>query len=314
MKRRRFLAGAGAVTTGLGGYVGARLANVRRYAPRETVDDSLPPGERIYEAARLLHVLDHRAVSRVTVLDDGTNADPYRHARYRRDQQRSRHRYLEVYTTYAMPPGMPPAVFPHTTAQSHHARAKNVGPSDPPLTSVWYFSAGTLIRDPIAETPSSPDDHVELTDEHGRTSRYVPNDGDWIGPSTRSEYVLSPDVNWTLAQETDETVTYEIAGREAYAKVPPILVRPTEDCSITATIDRETGRLLELDDHRAVEPPPEALQFEDRSNDDAERRYEYRIVTEFDRYGTATAREPKGVPRPSTRGRLEELWANLRTY
>lgn len=308
MRRRHFLAGAGAATTGLVGYLGARVANVRHYAPRDTVDRSLPPGERIFEAARLLYVLDHRAVTRVTVLDDGTNDEPYEAGRYRHQMQPSRRRYLFAYTTFAVVhEEAPPVAFfgPHTRLHHHEASRDD---HDLPLTTVAYFSPGTTVYDPTAETPDAPDEHPRVDDSDGRVQR-------GLGLARTSgerpelhDYVLTPDVDWEPLEETDETVSYEVAGRDEYAKVPPLVGATAvhDDSRATATLDRDTGRLLELDEHRVIEQPDQ----------DGDRRWvTHRVETTFDRYGEASAGMPDGpVPRPSPRRYLEEKWLDLVTY
>lgn len=309
MKRRRFLAGAGAATTGLVGYLGARIANVRHYAPRETVDDTLGPSERIFEAARLLHVLDHRAVTRVTVLDDGTNDDPYEMGRYRHQFQPSRRRYLLAYTTFAVANEDAPPVdlfSPHTGLHHYEATRDD---HDLPVTTVAYFSPGTIVYAPVAETPGSPDEHPRVDDDDRvvRTLGTARSSGVTLG---QHDYVLSADVGWEHHDETDETVSYEVTGRAEYAKVPPISALASAvaaDSHIAATLDRETGRLLELDERRVIEQPVDG---------GADRRwYAYQVVTTFDRYGEATARMPDGpVPWPSARQYLRERWLDLLTY
>lgn len=310
MKRRQFLAGAGAATTGLVGYLGARITNVRHYAPLETVDDALAPGERIFEAARLLHVLDHRAVTRVTVLDDGMTDDAYEVGRYRHQMQPSRRRHLFAYTTFAVANAdVPPVAYfgPHTRLHHHEATQDD---HDLPLTTVAYFSPGTIVYDPTAETPGSPDEHLRVNDADDRVQRgpgLARTSGD--RPELH-DYVLTPDVAWERLEETDETASYEITDRDEYAKVPPVSTLAGgvgANSRIAATLNRDTGRLLELDERRVVEQPVDG---------GADRRwFTYRIETRFDRYGEATARMPDGpVPRPSPRNRLRELWLDLTTY
>lgn len=307
MNRRQYLAGAGAATTGLAGYLGARIANVRHYAPGDTVDGSLPPGERIYEAARLLYVLDHRAVTRVTVLDDGSGAEPYEAGRYRHQMQPSRRRYLLAYTTFAVAhPDSPPVSFFGPDARLHYILARR-DDQDLPLTMVAYYSPGTIVYDPTAETPDSPDEHLRVDDSDGRLQRgpgLARTSGDRL---ELHDYVLTPDVDWERREETNETVTFEVAGRDEYAKVPPLPgVGVHDDSRATATLDRDSGRLLELDEHRVIEEPVEG----------GDRRwFTYRVETTFDRYGEASARMPDGpVPRPSLREYLREKWFDLVTY
>lgn len=309
MNRRRFLAGAGAATTGLAGYLGARIANVRHYAPRDTVDRSLPPGEQIFEAARLLSVLDHRAVTRVTVLDDGTNDEPYEVGRFRHQLQPSRRRYLLAYTTFSVVhEEVPPVAYVPPYSRLHHHEATR-DDHDLPLTTVAYFSPGTIVYDPTAKTPGSADEHPRVDDSDDRVRR---NPGLARTSGERPDlhdYVLTPDVDWEPFDETDETVSYEVTGRDEYVKVPPLGGTATavhNDSRATATLDRDTGRLLELDERRVIEQPVE----------DGDRRwFTYRVWTAFDQYGEATAPMPGGpVPRPSARQYLRERWLDFVTY
>lgn len=310
MNRRQFVAGTGATVAGVGGYLGARVANVRHYAPRETVDEAMVPSERIFEAARLLHVLDHRAVTRVTVLDDGTNDDPYEMGRYRHQMQPSRRRYLLAYTTFAVAnEGAPPVDrFGAHTRYHHHEATRD--DHDLPVTTVAYLSPGTIVYDPTAETPGSPGEHPRVDDTDDRVVRAPGTARSSDVASQQHDYVLTPDVAWERLEETDETASYEVTGREEYAKVPPLSALASgvgADSRIIATLDRDTGRLLELDERRVVEQPVDG---------GADRRwYAYRIETTFDRYGEATARMPDGpVPRPSPLEYLRERWLDLVTY
>lgn len=310
MNRRRFLAAAGGAAATAGGAAGIRIANIRRYTPEDTVEASLPPGERIFEASRLLYVLDHRSVTRVTVLGDGTDSDPYRRARYRHERQPSRHRYRFVYTTFAAPPGNPPPTFPHLYAFLHNHEATDARDgADRPVTSLGYFSPGRAIYDPSAETPESPADRPHIDGEEGYVNRTL-GLGRWDRDAPQFfEFVLTPDVEWERVDETEETVVYRTASREEYAKVPPIAAVArgvAEGSRITATLDRSSGRLLELDEHRVVDQ---------RADDEGTRRYNYRVTTEFDRYGTAAARPPGGpAPEPSISERLHEYWLDFLLY
>ena len=75
MNRRQFLAGTGtAVVGGTGGCGGLRVADIRPYDPELPTGDS--PRERIIAAARHRHAADHRAITRVRVLDDWTAEAP----------------------------------------------------------------------------------------------------------------------------------------------------------------------------------------------------------------------------------------------
>lgn len=311
MNRRRFLAAAGGgLAAGAATTLGVRLSNVRYYDPNGTVAADLPPGERIFAAARLLSVLDHRAVSRVTVLEDGTDSDPYRRSRYRYEWRPSRHRYLFVASTFAPVPGNPPPTRGSIYALLHHTEATDTAADETlPVATVAFASARRTIYDPLCDPPETVDARPRIDDERRRVMR-----GPGLGQSSddrppRPEAVLSAAATWTQTDETETTVTYETDSREDYVAVPPLVTTATavgDGSTIAATLDRETGRLLELDDRRVVEQETE---------DGRLREYTYRIETTVDQYGTVTAPEPDGpVPDASLPDTLEELLSDATLY
>lgn len=292
-----------------GGTVGVRLANWRRYTPNATTDPELPAGESVFEASRSLSVLDHRAVTRVDILEDGTDRTPYRRARYRHEHQRSRHRYQFVYSTFAVPEGGPPPALGDIFALLHSSDAQNVHEDGAlPTTTLLFASPRMIIYDPGAETPSSPDERPRVDDQ--RLIRRAPGISSVDERPQQNDFVLSADADWEPVDATDETVVYETAGRENYTKVVPVAftAEAVADAShIRATLDRETGRLLELDDHRVVE--------QQVGDADETRTFTYNVVTEFDRYGEIAVERPGGpVPTPSWDERLAELWSDLLVY
>lgn len=350
MNRRRFLAAVGAMgAVATGGVVGARLGNVRYYDPDSTASAELSPGERIWRASRLLHVLDHRSITRVTVINDGTDATPYERARYRHEWQPSRRRYRLAYTTSAVVPGNPPPTFPHVQSLIHHHEATRAYDDESvlPVTTVAYLSPGVILHDPSAETPMPPDDALRVRGAEDSVTRSV-----GFGRSSHDDlqlfdFVLTPDASWervdgatnsdgdsdgdadghddngTDIQHTDSTIVYEISGRDEYAKVAPLpleTVSVAPECRLRVTLDRETGRLLELDDRRVVEQPLSRDPEDPTSGPGPDgqygtRQFTYRIRTSFDQYGTATAPMPGGdVPTPSPTDRVRELMAELTTY
>ena len=314
MKRRTFLAGAATAATVLGGTAGARLTNRRWYDPDPTTDPSLPSGQRVFEADRSLSVLDHRAVTTATVLEDGTDRTPFRRSRYRYEHERSRHRYRYVSSTFAVPEGAPPPVFGHLHARRHAREARNADEADDlPVTTVTFHSPGVAVHAPRAETPADADERPRVDDSEKPVSRArgfgrQPDDR----PEPRPTFVLSPDAKWERVEAGEGRERFEIRNRDAYAAVVPVATTAdaVEDGSrIRATLEADTGRLRELEDRRVVE------QLVGDREDQNWRTFTYRIRTRFDRYGDVRASMPGGpVPEPSAKRRAGELWTELRTY
>jgi len=316
VNRRAFLAGTGTVAVGALGTVGARLTNHRWYDPDPTTDPSLPPSERVFEADRSLSVLDHRAVTTVTVLEDGADRTPYRRARYRYEHERSRHRYRRVYSTFALPEGAPPPVIETVHAQRHAVEVRNAAEADDedlPVTTLVFFSPGVTVYDPRAETPSGPDERPRVDDGRRTVSR-----GDGLGRRSddrpnRRTFVLSPDAEWEVIESGDGTERFETRSRDDYASAVPLAttVDVEPGSSIVATLDADTGRLLALDDHRVVEQ----VEQGPRGPEGGETRtFSYRVRTRFD-YENVRARMPGGpVPEASPAQRARELWTELLMY
>ncbi|WP_434521243.1 hypothetical protein [Halorubrum sp. AS12] len=78
-----------------------------------------------------------------------------------------------------------------------------------------------------------------------------------------------------------------------------------DDCWIEVTLDRETGRLRRIVDHR---------DFEITVEEAAGQSLTFRIETEFDRYGNTTVRRPAGDVEQDLRTRLRGLVFDLLTY
>ena len=321
MNRRTFLAGAGVAGATITAGAGVRIANLRYYDPESTVPADLPPGERIYRADRLLNIVDHRSVTTETILDDGTDADPYERARYRHEWEPSRRRYRIAYTAFAHAPGDPPPAFRNLVSMLHHElETMDADPESLPITRIQYMSPGVAVVDRDAETPHSPDDELRVSADTVRRSSAV---SVLENLSRLFVFILTPDADWIEVDSDDTTVTYELTDREEYAKVPPLAfetVSVDPKSRLRATLDRETGRLLELDDHRVIEQElssdPEDPTAESQPSDDyGTRMFSYRIKTTFDRYGEATAPMPKGpIPSPSAVDQMRELLSELITY
>jgi hypothetical protein len=126
------------------------------------------------------------------------------------------------------------------------------------------------------------------------------------------EFVRPHRASWTERDRTSETVTYELAGADAYSQVVPLYLSPTpvnDTSRIRATLDRDTGRLRQLVDRRDLSVPPERVDDERVDG----YRLVYHIETTFDRYGTATATLPPGASVPLGT-RFRAAMSDLGTY
>ena len=304
MNRRRALATLGSAAATLGGYGTLRVADYRPYE----VDGRLPdgsPAERIVAASRGLRALDHRAVTRVTVREDGDADAAYRSARYRRVHEHSRRRHLAAYTTFRVPAGAPGPTASGLLARLHRSYAAN-DPS-PPRTSVIHVDDGAVVADWDAPTPGTVDERPRF--EGGDVYRST----NGLGVPGFDEHLLPERTGWheTDADPDEGTVRYEVTGPEAYARVVPLLlaVEVHDGSALRATVDVGTGLLRELADRRVV-----TKRVRDGDGGTTTREFRYDIGTTFDRYGEATAPRPAGAPFASPTGYLRELAADLGRY
>jgi hypothetical protein len=324
VSRRRALqalgvAGIGAATAGA-----LRVGDYRPYDPALPGRGDAEPRERVADAGRALHAVDHRAVTQVTVTGDGTDAPPYRSARYRVVRDHSRRRHLIVVSTVQLPPtGRAPALPGlfyglHRDRAIRRARAARAGELDVaagevyPFTSVAFATDGATAFAHGSPTPTSAESPVSVTD-----ATHTPRSS--TGGYLSSEYVLPHRASWATATETDATTTYRIDTPDAYAQVPPFsafagIERLHEGCRIEATLDRETGLLRRLVDRRDVTRRPTLVDADERAEPAPPRRLQLEIDTRFDRYGTATVDRPDGLERLDLGARLEALVADLVTY
>lgn len=314
MNRRTFLAGAGTASlSAVTGYGGLRVADVRPYDPALPTGES--PRERIITAARHLHAVDHRAVTRVRVLDDWTDEAPYDLDVRKQRHEFSRRRHLHMLTTFESPlthsdriesEADREFVTPHQTlwALLHYSRVLSDG-YDLPLTNVLYITDGAMLYDFDAPTPD--DGAVRVSDAHSGTD-VVAND-DTPAETVREDFVRPHRTDWTRTAQGEETVTYCVSGPDAYAQVVPLPFAPVSafgDCWVEVTLHTETGRLRRIVDNRAI--------VVDLWNEEAGQPLTYRIETEFDGYGDTTVRRPVGNVGRSLESRVGALLSDLASY
>lgn len=313
MNRRQFLAGTGTAVVGAAsGYGGLRVADVRPYDPELPTGDS--PRERIVAAARHRHAADHRAVTRVRVLDDWTGEAPYDLDVFRRWFQHSRRRQLRALTTYEAPLARDHPVrdeldveemFPHETVlELDHSVRVLRDPENLPSTTVYYLTDGKAIYDPDAPAPEG--DTVRVSDAHA----YNIGPNSYPGESTWIDFVRPHRTEWMETEASAETVTYRVSGPDTYAQVVPFpsdISRQLQlgDCWIEVTLDRDTGRLRRVVDHRDV-----SIDVQGTS----EQSLTHRIDTRFDRYGETTVHPPAGSVDQDLTTRVNGLLNDLFTY
>lgn len=307
MNRRRALAALGGAAATLAGYGALRVGDVRPYEPELGLPDG-SPNERVVAAARRLHAVDHRALTGVTVLDDGTDESPYRSTRSLRVHEHSRRRHAAVFTTLRVPPGEPAPTTGGLYAHLHNSYAANDGESLPSST-VIHVTDGTVLADWTAATPATP---YGVPEFDGTDATRGANYGGRT--PTFGEYVLPHRAEWreTTREDGDAgTVTYLLDDRDGYAKAPPLTYATEvhEGSRIAATLDAQTGLLRRLHDHRVV-----TKRVRDGEGGTTTHRFTYRIGTTFDRHGEATAPRPDGAPRGALDTRGVELYEDLRTY
>lgn len=314
MNRRQFLAGVGGAAALTSGYAGLRVTDIRPYEP--ALPEGETPRERITAAAAHRFAADHRIRTTTRVLDDWFGAAPYDLERYRQWHQPSRRRHLHALTVFDSP----------LTRSQRMAESPNqeyISPTQTilallhynrvysdyslPLTMVLHLSDGHMLWDYDAPTPEAGD--TELSAEDVRVS------GDDVGVTdTDAGQVLTERLRphratWEEVRREDGTVTYRVAGGDAYAQVVPLSMAPIaafRDPWVEVTLDTETGRLRRVVDHR------DALYdiFEDADPVPLT----YRIESEIDQYGTATAPRPAGTASPGLDTRLRSYLLDLLTY
>ncbi len=314
MNRRRFLAGAGIATLStITGYGGIRVADIRPYDPALPTGES--PRAQIIAAARHRHAADHRAVTRVRVLDDWTGEAPYALDIRRLWHKPSRRRQLHTLTTFETPltrsnrlTDVPDREYiaPHQTlwALLHYNRVFNDNYALP-LTNVRYITDGAVIYDHDEPTPAG--NTVRVSDE--QSGRFVSGDYERASEPVRRDLIRPHRTDWTRIAADEATVTYRLSGADAYAQAVPLPFAPISgfgDCWIEVTLHRETGRLRRIVDNRAV-----VIDFQ---NGVGEWSLTYRIETELNQYGDVRVRRPTGDVDGGLQSRLRALLFDLVNY
>lgn len=299
MNRRQFLAGAGGAVAAVGGYLGLRVTDIRPYDPDPPTGET--PRERVVAAARHRYAADHRAVTRVRITEDSAGPAGYDAATYCERHQHSRRRHTHVFTTRRQPPGRVPNPFYGLFGHFHWGI---VDRDDLPHTSVVHLTDGSNLASWDAPTPASVTARPELGSDAIRAANQAVASGmggEWIRPH-RTEWDAGGDR------------TFLVADRDGYAQIVTLpfgVGRLGDDCRVTVTLD-DAGRLARVVDERVLVVRPRGDDPD--GADDGPRTVSYRIVTEFDEYGTATASRPVGDAETTVRARLSSLVTDVRRY
>ncbi|WP_251330618.1 hypothetical protein [Haloplanus pelagicus] len=310
MNRRQFVTAFGGTAALATGYVSARIGDIRPYSPERPTGET--PRERIIAAATHRFAVDHRALTSIEIRRDWTDQAPYELGRHQQWHEHSRRRHLHALTTFDAPllasvtperaPGLE-YLSPHGTlpALLHYNRA--FGADSLPLTYVMYVTDGTILYDFDAPTPSggTAAGDIQVTDQTGRSGVGVNHDS---SDPLLQEYIRPHRATWERVRENEATVTFRITAPDAYAQVVPLALTAVTGFVgpfIEVTLDRDTGRLRKVVDHRDVfvdvwpdeaRGSPQTHASQDTNS--AEKRLTYRIETVFDQYGTASAPRPSG--------------------
>ncbi|WP_254279104.1 hypothetical protein [Haloarcula marina] len=297
MNRRRFLAGIGGGVSVLGGYAGVRLADIRPYDPASPTGET--PRERIVAAARHRYAADHRAVTQVRITHDSNGAAGYDAATYREYHEHSRRRHTHVFTTRRRPAEHVPNPFHGLFGYFHWGTADR---DRLPKTSVVHVTDGEIRSSWDAPTPEAGDapNPPELGDDGISAPNSEPRSG------MNGEFVLPHQTEWA---ERDDG-GYEVTAPDGYAEVvtlPASVDGLRDGCRVLVRLDAD-GRLSRIVDDRVV-----TVESTD-DNGTTARTVGYRIVTEFDQYGTATAPRPTGDVETTLQNRLASAGTDLSVY
>lgn len=322
MNRRQFLAGAGAAAATATGYGGVRVADLRPYdpdRPSERLGSDPAPRDRVLAATRHLFAADHRARTRVRVLDDWTGDAPYLLTRHRERHEHSRRRHAHVLTTFGN--GLvladrdrdgvdPRAATPYASIDAvlHFSSAVSADPETLPERFVLHVDDGGIRVDRDAP-PQSVGEPIRVNSEGYSGAAPI---ADFPRPML-GEPIRPHRAAWTVRERTADTLELELSGPDGYAQAVPLFspggVTIREDCWLRATLDRESGRLRHVVDHRDVDVDVGVERREMR-------RVVMRRETTFDQYGRATAPLPQGELGRSLSplDRLRALANDLSTY
>lgn len=306
MNRRNILAGLGTAASAVAGISWARIADIHPYDPDAKVPADQPTDERINAATNRLQSVDHRTDISVDVLRDGSTETPYRAAHHRFLRQPSRRRHWFQYTTRRLPSGKPGPAIGTAQASRHWDSATE---RELPVSTALFLSDAFRFADPDAPVPDEPSDSPRLSESAvgGVSYDYPGLDGDRYPP----RHVRGHRTEWTETNRSDGTVTFRLPERDTYARILPLpdYVSLGDACSIAVTFDRETGLLRRIVDER------EMIRLTDEGDSSGEeRRYRYRIVTEFTEYGEAIAPQPDNPPDVGIDGRLHGTWLDFTRY
>ncbi|WP_276261365.1 hypothetical protein [Haloglomus litoreum] len=290
-RRLRAVLAVALVLVALGGVAaGVRVADIGTPAAEPTVDTDQPPRAVIHDAGRVLSVMDHRLVTRVYVRDADTDGDRYHRATYRHVRSFTDRQHLAVYRTHRRiletDDRFVPTQFHSFGAFLHTGTVRRPG------TSVVYATDGGIVSEfGIDGASTDPGAGVPAFEAPQRGASFELADSHEVF----GDPFLPHDARWRVVDTTDESITYGIDDPYRQFEVRPTWgVGDIENGSrIRVTVDAATGRLERIEERRV-------LVYEDvvRTADGeraVDRRLDFRVVTEVDRYGTVDVDRPSGT-------------------
>lgn len=297
MNRRRFLAAVGGSVAAAGGYAGLRVADYRRYEPGEPGGET--PRDRVVAAARHRFAADHRGETLVRVTDDSDGEGGYDCMRYREWHEHSRLRHTHDYTTFRRPRSadserIPPPL-PGLPALFHWAHMDD----EPPHASVLFVTDGLTVAD-FEATAVGPEQRPAF----GTDTRAGVSDEGTAGMF--GERIRPHDAAWSVHERDGARTTYELTGRDAYARAVPLRAHVDAldgGCRLRVTLDGQ-GRLRRIADRRRV-----VYEYGDTT-----RRIGYTVTAEFDAYGRTTAPRPRGSVQTDAGTRAQGLIQDFQRY
>ena len=259
------------------------VADVHRSVPWDPVDTDRSGPAVMDDVTDQLREVDHRQVSRVYLLDNGTRS---RYATYETVREFSRYQYAANFVRWQ---GMPDdsSLF----GQRFRAEVSVDGP-----VQVVQYADDSLVAQGYR---FSPDPAVLPAEPVGNRSVTLPagaagvswNRTNTLGPNESLAGLYRPYFSprgsgWAVRSRNDSTVVVGIDDPEAvFAAVPMEAAAVHPETRVRVVLDASTGRPERVVEHRVVT----------QRVDGEPRRRHYLVVTRFSAWASADAREPAWV-------------------
>lgn len=259
------------------------VADIHRSVPWDPVDTDRAGPAVMDDVTDQLRAVDHRQVSRVFLLENGTRT---RYATYETVREFSRYQYVATFVRWR---GMPDdaALF----GQRFRAEVSVDGP-----VQVVQYADDSLVAQGYR---FSPDPSVLPDDPVGNRSVTLPPGAagvDWNRTGTLSPngsltglyrpYFSPRGGGWAVQARNDSAVVVGIDDPQAvFATVPMEAAAVHPDTRVQVVLDASSGRPERVVEHRVVTQ---------RVDGEFQRRH-YLVVTRFSEWQSADAREPAWV-------------------